>query len=430
MSLPALPFTKGQEYEFYVYTRHPQTGALRLLEDGKITRAIITDLKTELGEEYAPFIDHELWVFMVEVSTPVATSWRQLMRHQQLLAQALAKVCAAYGCVAIPSSTPITTLPQPLENYVTTQEVCGKPRYERLAQIVGPENIQKFVVAGTHTQIGGFNSLDDVVRTLRPGFNLCPLVMGLTLSSSILSGSPQTGNVANRWTCYNALPPEQTQLPDDATPLSSLSDLFSFAAPFATAYNKLFPGWFNNREESCGVIWWPLRANVRHCTGEMRIADITPYMLDNILAGVIYEAHTLYCLENPGYTMMPRDLVTVNLHLVEQLGQQARIHDPVTRQMLPFTEVMNGMLHMLEKQLDMLGTSAFAHDQWVRIRQRQTAADRLLTIWNAHCTDDQCSTEAGATPARLDAEQACLNWLHGKFSSQMADDSLAARLPD
>ena len=162
MSLPALPFTKGQEYEFYVYTRHPQTGALRLLEDGKITRAIITDLKTELGEEYAPFIDHELWVFMVEVSTPVATSWRQLMRHQQLLAQALAKVCAAYGCVAIPSSTPITTLPQPLENYVTTQEVCGKPRYERLAQIVGPENIQKFVVAGTHTQIGGFNSLDDV----------------------------------------------------------------------------------------------------------------------------------------------------------------------------------------------------------------------------------------------------------------------------
>lgn len=306
-------------------------------------------------------VSHEFLRSQIEVGTGVCQTVQQAATEIRDLRRAVSSVVAEEGLAIIAAST------HPFARWAS-QRPTDKERYTALAhdlQGVG----RRLMICGMHVHVG----LDDDdlrVDLMSQVSYFTPHLLALSTSSPFWHGA-DTGLKSYRVAVFSELP------------RTGPAEIFESWGEYARHLEVLVR---SGLIEDGSKIWWDVRPSARFPTLELRIADICSYWGDGIAIAALYLCllRMLWRLKraNQRWRRYANMLVKENIWRAQRYGYDAGLVDFGKGAIVPYAELLEEMLRLVEPDAEALGCRAEVAAAR-GILERGTSAHRQLQVYAA-----------------------------------------------
>lgn len=361
MSIKTPTFSFGIEEEYHLVDLESRDMASAPPE-------MMARLDETLGRRVSP----EFLRSQVEIGTGVSHDFAAARDELAGLRREVAKAARAHGLAPIAASThPFAQL--------SRLETTDKERYQTLARDLAGVG-RRLAISGMHVHVG---IEDDELRIdlMNQMRYFLPHLLMLSTSSPFWQGD-DTGLKSYRVSVF------------DEMPRSGLPGKFDSYGEFQRTVDVLVRG---GVIEDATKIWWDLRPSARFPTLELRITDVCPRLDDAMTIAALYVciARMLFRLRslNMRWRGYPLLLLEENRWRAQRYGVDDRLFDFGRGELLPFAELTEELLALLEPDAAALGCEREVANAREIVR-RGTSADRQVAVYTSAIADGAARDEA------------------------------------
>jgi carboxylate-amine ligase len=342
-------FTIGIEEEYM--TVDPDSRELR----SHIDAEMIEKGKLVLRERVKP----EMHQCVVEVGTAICHNIAEVRAEVSQIRRAMIDLARANGLrLAAAATHPFSDWRKqgiyPDERYMTILEDM---------QLVARANL----IFGLHVHIG-VEDRETAIHIMNAARYFLPHILALSTNSPFWLGD-ETGLKSYRCKVF------------DKFPRTNIPDYFQSYGEYESFVNLLIQtGCIDNAKK----IWWDLRPHPSFSTLEFRICDL-PLRLDETIALAALIQATVVMLwklysNNQGFRLYRRALIMENKWRAVRYGIDGKLIDFGKRKEVPFRQLMDEYLALIEPVIDELGSRR--EIEYVRtMLETGTGADRQIRVW-------------------------------------------------
>lgn len=343
-------FTLGIEEEYM--TIDPVTRELR----SHIEAEIIEQGKLLLRERVKP----EMHQCVVEVGTQICRNVTEAREEITNIRRQMVQLAKANGLrLAAAATHPFSDWRKqgiyPDERYLTIIEDM---------QLVARANL----IFGLHVHVG-VEDRETAIHIMNAARYFLPHILALSTNSPFWLGD-ETGLRSYRCKVFDKFP--RTNIPDYFTSYSEYENFVNLL---------IKTGCIDNAKK----IWWDIRPHPSFSTLEFRICDL-PLRVDETIALAALIQATVALLwklysNNQGFRLYRRALIMENKWRAVRYGINGKLIDFGKRSEVPFRQLMDEYLQLIDPVLDELGSRgeiAYIH----RILAGGTGADRQLKVFH------------------------------------------------
>lgn len=321
----------------------------------------------------------------IEVGTPVCSDTTEARRELKFLRRTIAEKASRYGLAPIAAST------HPFAEWMR-QPHTDKERYNELhkaMQVVA----DRLLICGMHVHVA-IEEPELRIDLFNQLSYFLPHLLALSGSSPFWRGR-KTGLKSYRLAVFNELP--RTGLPEH---FESFSDYERMTAVLVKA----------GVIEDGTKIWWDLRPSARFPTLELRITDVCTRVEDTIAIAALFRClcRMLYRLRrsNMRWRYYSKFLIAENRWQAQRHGTAAELIDYGRGQLIPFADLIEEMIELIEDDIDFFGCQAEI-EQVRKIVAEGTSADRQVNLYDTRIAEGASTDEAlGSVVDQLVAETA------------------------
>jgi glutamate---cysteine ligase / carboxylate-amine ligase len=347
-------FTIGIEEEYM--TIDPETRELR----SHIDAEILEKGKLLLRERVKP----EMHQCVVEVGTDICHTIQDARAELKQIRRSMVDLAKANGLRLAASAT------HPFSDW-RNQSIYPDARYETILQdmqLVARANL----IFGLHVHIG-MEDRETGIHIMNAARYFLPHILALSTNSPFWLGD-ETGLKSYRCKVF------------DKFPRTNLPDYFSSYSEYENFVNLLIKtGCIDNAKK----IWWDVRPHPSFPTLEFRICDLPMRMEETLTLAALIQATVVMLWRlysnNQGFRLYRRMLIMENKWRALRYGIDGKLIDFGKRVEVPFRQLMEEYLQLVDPVLDELGSRKEV--EGVReIMETGTGADRQLRVY--HDTKD------------------------------------------
>lgn len=343
-------FTIGIEEEYM--TIDPETRELR----SHIDAEILEKGKLLLRERVKP----EMHQCVVEVGTDICHTIGEARTELKQIRRAMVDLAKANGLRLAASAT------HPFSDW-RTQSIYPDARYETILQdmqLVARANL----IFGLHVHIG-MEDRETGIHIMNAARYFLPHILALSTNSPFWLGD-ETGLKSYRCKVF------------DKFPRTNIPDYFPSYGEYESFVNLLIKtGCIDNAKK----IWWDLRPHPSFPTLEFRICDLPMRMEETITLAALIQATVVMLWNlysnNQGFRLYRRMLIMENKWRALRYGIDGKLIDFGKRVEVPFRQLMEEYLQLVDPVLDELGSRREV-ERVREIMEVGTGADRQLRVWH------------------------------------------------
>jgi len=344
---PSLSIGIEEEY----MTVDPETRDLR----SHVAVEIIEKGRLILQERIKP----EMHQSVVEVGTGVCRDMKEARRDLTQLRSTLIKVSRENGLRLAAAGT------HPFADW-RSQQIYPDERYANIVEdmkMVARANL----IFGLHVHIG-IEDHEDAIQIMNAARYFVPHILALSTNSPFWLGM-ETGLKSYRCKVF------------DKFPRTNIPDYFPSYGEYESFINLLVK---TNCIDNAKKIWWDIRPHPYFPTLEFRMCDIPMRMNETLAIAALIQATVakLYKLHsaNQGFRLYRRALVMENKWRAARYGLDGKLIDFGRRVEVPFRELMEEYLDIIDDVVDELGSRNEIN--YIRhMLERGTGADRQLAVF-------------------------------------------------
>jgi carboxylate-amine ligase len=344
---PSLSIGIEEEY----MTVDPETRDLR----SHVAVEIIEKGRLILQERIKP----EMHQSVVEVGTGVCRDMKEARRDLTQLRSTLIQVSRENGLRLAAAGT------HPFADW-RVQQIYPDERYANIVEdmkMVARANL----IFGLHVHIG-IEDHEDAIQIMNAARYFVPHILALSTNSPFWLGM-ETGLKSYRCKVF------------DKFPRTNIPDYFPSYGEYESFINLLVK---TNCIDNAKKIWWDIRPHPYFPTLEFRMCDIPMRMNETLAIAALIQATVakLYKLHsaNQGFRLYRRALVMENKWRAARYGIDGKLIDFGRRVEVPFRELMEEYLEIIDDVVDELGSRNEIN--YLRyMLERGTGADRQLAVF-------------------------------------------------
>lgn len=346
MSLP--PLTMGIEEEYQIIdpeTRELKSYIQEFLEHGR------EELQDQLKQEFLQS--------QVEVGTHICNNAQELREEIGRLRRSIVRIAKERGvAVAAASTHPFSTW--------SSQEVTRGERYTQLHSNMA-QLARRMLIFGMHIHVG-IEDKELLIDVMNQARYFLPHLLALSTSSPFWQGR-ETGLKSYRTTIFESLP--RTGIPPS---LESWADYTGFIDTLVRTKCIDEPT----------KIWWDMRPHPKFPTLEFRVCDICTQVDDAVCLAAIVQAIVAKLMKlrskNMSWRPYRHNLITENKWRAVRYGTQGSLIDFGKREEVPFTQLAQELLELVDDVVDDLGSRKEV-EHLNTILARGTSADRQVEVY-------------------------------------------------
>ena len=343
-------FTLGIEEEYM--TIDPATRELR----SHIEAEMIEQGKLLLRERVKP----EMHQCVVEVGTQICRNIAEAREEVTNIRRQMVQLAKANGLRLAAAAT------HPFSDW-RKQGIYPDERYMTIIedmQLVARANL----IFGLHVHVG-VEDRETAIHIMNAARYFLPHILALSTNSPFWLGD-ETGLRSYRCKVFDKFP--RTNIPDYFTSYSEYENFVNLLVK---------TGCIDNAKK----IWWDIRPHPNFATLEFRICDL-PMRVDETIALAALIQATVALLwklysNNQGFRLYRRALIMENKWRAVRYGINGKLIDFGKRIEVPFRQLMDEYLELIDPVLDELGSREeinFIH----KILEQGTGADRQLKVFH------------------------------------------------
>lgn len=363
MSVPTPPLTMGIEEEYQIID--PKTRNLHAY----ITEFLSQDQQREVKLNLMP----ELMQSQVEVGSRVCQNIGEVRQEVIRLRRAVIDLADANGLAIAAAST------HPFARW-DEQSITEGVRYKELLDDM--QGVAKrLLIFGMHVHVGFGSDLESknlMMEVMNQARYFIPHLLALSTSSPFWHGR-NTGLRSYRSVVFESLP--RTGIPHS---FNSWGEYQSYERTLGMV------GAFG-KADTRAKIWWDIRPHPVFDTLEFRITDICTKIDEAICIAALFQAICAKLLklrrQNMGWRQYRHMHITENKWRAVRYGINGELIDFGIQQSVPFPQLMDELLELLDDVVDELGSRKeveYVHT----ILQNGTSADRQIATYLAYGGDD------------------------------------------
>ncbi|MEO8663045.1 MAG: carboxylate-amine ligase [Bryobacteraceae bacterium] len=344
---PSLSIGIEEEY----MTVDPETRDLR----SHVGVEIIEKGRLILQERIKP----EMHQSVVEVGTGVCRDMKEARRDLTQLRSTLIQVSRENGLRLAAAGT------HPFADW-RVQQIYPDERYANIVEdmkMVARANL----IFGLHVHIG-IEDHEDAIQIMNAARYFVPHILALSTNSPFWLGM-ETGLKSYRCKVF------------DKFPRTNIPDYFPSYGEYESFINLLVK---TNCIDNAKKIWWDIRPHPYFPTLEFRMCDIPMRMNETLAIAALIQATVakLYKLHsaNQGFRLYRRALLMENKWRAARYGIDGKLIDFGRRVEVPFRELMDEYLDIIDDVVDELG-SRNEINYLRHMLERGTGADRQLAVF-------------------------------------------------
>jgi carboxylate-amine ligase len=347
MSRP--PFTIGIEEEYM--TVDPETRDLR----SHIESEIMAQGKLALKERIKP----EMHQCVVEVGTSVCRNIREARVEVTQIRRAMVGLAKQNGLRLAAGAT------HPFADW-RKQSIYPDERYRVIVEDM--QNVARAnLIFGLHVHVG-IDDKETAIHIMNAARYFLPHILALSTNSPFWLGD-ETGLKSYRCKVF------------DKFPRTNIPDYFQSYGEYESFVNLLVK---TGCIDSAKKIWWDIRPHPHFDTLEFRICDIPMRMDETIALAALIQATVVMLWKlfsnNTGFRLYRRALIMENKWRAVRYGIHGKLIDFGKKTEVPFRELMEEYLAMIDPVVDELGSRNEIN--YIRhILDTGTGADRQLRVW-------------------------------------------------
>ncbi|MCA9954501.1 MAG: carboxylate-amine ligase [Ardenticatenaceae bacterium] len=363
MSVPTPPLTMGIEEEYQIID--PKSRNLHAY----ISELLSQDQQREVKLNLMP----ELMQSQVEVGSNVCQNVGEIRKEVVRLRRAVCELADANGLAIAAAST------HPFARW-DEQSITEGVRYKELLDDM--QGVAKrLLIFGMHVHVGFGSDLESknlMMETMNQARYFIPHLLALSTSSPFWHGR-NTGLRSYRSVVFESLP--RTGIPHS---FNSWGEYQSYERTLGMV------GAFG-KADTRAKIWWDIRPHPVFDTLEFRITDICTKIDEAVCIAALFQAICAKLLklrrQNMGWRQYRHMHITENKWRAVRYGINGELIDFGLQESVPFPELMEELLELLDDVVDDLGSR---HEvEYVRtILKNGTSADRQIATYLAHGGDD------------------------------------------
>ena len=363
MSVPTPPLTMGIEEEYQIID--PKSRNLHAY----ISELLSQDQQREVKLNLMP----ELMQSQVEVGSNVCQNVGEIRKEVVRLRRAVCELADANGLAIAAAST------HPFARW-DEQSITEGVRYKELLDDM--QGVAKrLLIFGMHVHVGFGSDLESknlMMETMNQARYFIPHLLALSTSSPFWHGR-NTGLRSYRSVVFESLP--RTGIPHS---FNSWGEYQSYERTLGMV------GAFG-KADTRAKIWWDIRPHPVFDTLEFRITDICTKIDEAVCIAALFQAICAKLLklrrQNMGWRQYRHMHITENKWRAVRYGINGELIDFGLQESLPFPELTEELLELLDDVVDDLGSR---HEvEYVRtILKNGTSADRQIATYLAHGGDD------------------------------------------
>jgi glutamate---cysteine ligase / carboxylate-amine ligase len=343
-------FTLGIEEEYM--TIDPATRELR----SHIEAEMIEQGKLLLRERVKP----EMHQCVVEVGTQICRNVAEAREEVTTIRRQMVQLAKANGLRLAAAAT------HPFSDW-RKQGIYPDERYMTIIedmQLVARANL----IFGLHVHVG-IEDKETTIHIMNAARYFLPHILALSTNSPFWLGD-ETGLRSYRCKVFDKFP--RTNIPDYFTSYSEYENFVNLLVK---------TGCIDNAKK----IWWDIRPHPSFSTLEFRICDL-PLRVDETIALAALIQATVALLwklysNNQGFRLYRRALIMENKWRAVRYGINGKLIDFGKRIEVPFRELMDEYLELIDPVLDELGSRR--EIEYIRtILENGTGADRQLKVFH------------------------------------------------
>ena len=366
MSVPTPPLTMGIEEEYQIID--PKTRNLHAY----ISELLSQDKQREISLGLMP----ELMQSQVEVGSTVCQNIGEVRQEVLRLRRAVCELAEENGLAIAAAST------HPFARW-DEQSITEGVRYKELLDDM--QGIAKrLLIFGMHVHVGFGSDIESknlMIEIMNQARYFIPHLLALSTSSPFWHGR-NTGLRSYRSVVFESLP--RTGIPHSFDSWGEYQN-YERTLSMVGAFGK---------SDTRAKIWWDIRPHPVFDTLEFRITDICTKVDEAICIAALFQAICAKLLklrrQNMAWRQYRHMHITENKWRAVRYGINGELIDFGQQESIPFPELMEELLALLDDVVDDLGSRQEV--EYVRtILKNGTSADRQIATYKAHGGDDNAS---------------------------------------
>jgi glutamate---cysteine ligase / carboxylate-amine ligase len=363
MSVPTPPLTMGIEEEYQIID--PKSRNLHAY----ISEFLSQDKQRKISLNLMP----ELMQSQVEVGSNVCQNIGEIRQEVVRLRRAICELAAENGLAIAAAST------HPFARW-DEQSITEGVRYKELLDDM--QSIAKrLLIFGMHVHVGFGSSLESknlMIEIMNQARYFIPHLLALSTSSPFWHGR-NTGLRSYRSVVFESLP--RTGIPHSFQSWGEYQN-YERTLGMVGAFGKT---------DTRAKIWWDIRPHPVFDTLEFRITDICTKVDEAVCIAALFQAICAKLLklrrQNMSWRQYRHMHITENKWRAVRYGINGKLIDFGLQESIPFPELMNELLELLDDVLDDLGSRKeveYVHT----ILRNGTSADRQVATYKANGGND------------------------------------------
>jgi carboxylate-amine ligase len=330
-----------------------------LLVDPDTHRLTAVAERAVLANEADAEVEQELFLQMIETSTPPCLRADELEAGIRAGRRALGEAAAAAGARAVAMAAPVLDQEQ--------GEFTGKPRYRKIAAEYG-EMARQGLVAAMHMHVDVADE-EEAVRAVDGIAPWLPLLVALSANSPFYQGR-DTGHASWRSQVWSRWP--------TAGPREPFGDPATYHA-----VAEALTGWGAGLD--AGMLYFDARLSSKYPTVEIRVADVTTDVDDAVLVALLARALVDRAARGGAQGSAPwrADLLRAASWRAARYGLAADLVHPVTQQLAPPHEVFAAAVEHARDGLEEHGDLDRVTASFERLRGLGNGATRQRSVHEA-----------------------------------------------
>ncbi len=366
MSVPTPPLTMGIEEEYQIID--PKTRNLHAY----ISELLSQDKQREISLGLMP----ELMQSQVEVGSTVCQNIGEVRQEVLRLRRAVCELAEENGLAIAAAST------HPFARW-DEQSITEGVRYKELLDDM--QGIAKrLLIFGMHVHVGFGSDIESknlMIEIMNQARYFIPHLLALSTSSPFWHGR-NTGLRSYRSVVFESLP--RTGIPHSFDSWGEYQN-YERTLGMVGAFGK---------SDTRAKIWWDIRPHPVFDTLEFRITDICTKVDEAICIAALFQAICAKLLklrrQNMAWRQYRHMHITENKWRAVRYGINGELIDFGQQESIPFPELMEELLALLDDVVDDLGSRQEV--EYVRtILKNGTSADRQIATYKAHGGEDNAS---------------------------------------
>jgi carboxylate-amine ligase len=363
MAVPVPPLTLGVEEEYQIID--PQTRDLRTYISEFLTQDELRPARLNLKPE--------LMQSQVEVGTTICENIRHVREEVVRLRRETLNMAAANGLhIAAASTHPFARW----ENQLITEGTRYKELLDDMQAVA-----KRLLIFGMHVHVGFGDrpeSKELLIEIMNQARYFIPHLLALSTSSPFWRGY-NTGLKSYRSVIFESLP--RTGIPHS---FLSWADYKNFEQTLEKV------GSFGERDKRA-KIWWDIRPHPVFGTLEFRITDICTTVEECLCVVALFQAICAKLIklrrQNLSWRRYRHVHITENKWRAVRYGVQGKLIDFGIEESVPFANLMEELLELVDDVLDELGSREEV-TYLRKILENGTSADRQVRVYLANGGDE------------------------------------------